>query len=891
MAISSASTRIFKAEDPVMETDLQLLAKVNTYQQEKFDEGEKSLQNEVNNWSLLANVAKPQDKDYINAKLNKLVSGIQNLGGVNLADPNNVNSLKSLGYNLYGDDNVMNPVVTTQKMTQLAQDIQTKTNGKNAKNYDPVYGEYLQNQYSKWLNDGQQGTSFNGPTALPEGSFDNYNKKVSDALAKLQPDINEAPQDSKDAALNYYQVSDKFIKKDRVEAAIDAVTSAGDRDVLSAHAWKSMRGLGDSDILALQNNEYSGKLKDLQDNYNFLQYQKSLATDFKQKQLFTTQMEQLDGAMNSIKKQQKGLPVLKPGQQLPDEVRQGLSDNLFYNSFKSQYGDARAYEQKKVELKSNAAAMFLQKQAQEDYWHGKNYDIKLKELDLKEQDLAIKEGELYAKLYGTAAGANGVYGKFGNLGGPAQNAPLSLVPVKGKDDAIVLSNNTITQADAVYTNAAKNFYEQGYNYLISKDPVLYGNFLKQDTEGNWVPKDAKSADIVNKGLQSFTQLYGNIANMSIKERDGLKLTNDDLELYKRSKELEETGLYKQQIQNITSDVFRKAGLDDPNVKTITIPFSNGTKATVTYAKLKEMIDKKDPLLETWQQGANIDIPSFSSGSMTGLPSAPTRYNSVNGAITAVNDYYDKSEVKKAWDDVSKTVNPYAQIVSLPKIKGKLPDEPAKIIADQITDPSAKKNVDLADIDINKVWTTYDPKTNEAHYRAEVRYRKASSGNTKNATGEKYTNVDLTDIVNKQFEAGGGWISNLYAKDNASVVYGLALQNEGKTPFDSKNNFQGALQTHGQGLLSHKYQILSVRDPKTKGVTGYKVSVAIPLGKDNSGNPKFQVMTVPNFLQDASGATTTFPANFDGVRAYMEAAFKDTDSAKDFYTRLGVPYNQ
>lgn len=939
MAISSASTRIFKAEDPVMETDLQLLAKVNEYQQQKFDEGAQSLQNEVDNWSLLSNVAKPQDKEYINGKLNSLVSGIKNLGGVNLADPNNVNQLKSMGYNLYADEKVMAPVVTTKKMNQLAQDISAKTNGKDAKDYDSVYGEYLMNSYQSWLNDGQQGTGFGGPTSLPQGSFDNYNKKINDELNKLQPDLNSIPQDDKDAALNYYQVGDKFIKKDRVKAAIDAVTSAQDKSVLTAHAWKSMRNFSDSNLIAIQGSSYDSKIKEAQDNINDLNYKKSLTTDFKQKQLFTSQIGQLQNSIQQINGQKQNLTKL--GTTLPKETRDELSSNLFYDSLKDQYGNARAYDQKTVELKSNSAAMFKVKQAQEDFWHGKDYDLKLKDFDLKNKEFdlktkaeAFKEQESFAKLYGISSGA------YGGLTGPSSNAPLSVVPVLGKDDATILGDKTITQADANYTATATKFYQQGYNYLMGKDPVLYENFLKQDPDGHWIPKDDKSTKIVNKALDSFKDLYGNIAGMSIKERNGLTLNDDDLSLFQQSQQLEEAGVYKDQIKDLTQGVFRAAGKDDPYSKTITVKLKGGINKTFTYAELKEMSDKKDPLLETLKanavQGAGLnhelqkqqddeisalnkrynigqrftteyqnklaairnkyDVSQLGKAKET-LVGIFSPYNSVDNAVNEVNNYYQGSDLDEAWKKFSETLNPYAQIVSLPKDKkGQINEQAAKILQDAIPDEKIKQDAALSDIDISKVWAKYDPETLSSQYMATIKYRRASGKpGSKEATGDKYVDVDLTNVVNQQQNAGGGWISGLYASDNEAVVAGLSLQKDGKTSFDPKTNFQGALQTHGNGLFTHKYQIVSVRDPKTNGVVGYKAFVAIPLGKDDSGKPKFQVIGVPNFSTviggDISGKVTTFPAVFEGVRKYLDLAFSTDQSTKDFYARLGIPYNQ
>jgi hypothetical protein len=462
MAISSASTRQFIAADPVMETDLQLLAKVNTYQQDKFDQGEKSLQDEVNNWSMLGNVAKDQDKQYINQKLNSVVGKIRNMGGVNLADPNNVNTLKSLGYNMYGDDNVMKPVITSRARQQLIQNIQTNTTGKNAKDYDSVYGEYLLHQYDDWLNDGKQGTGFNGPTSLPQGSFDGYTKKINDYVSKLKPDANDAPLDSKDADLNYYQVGDKFIKKERINAAIDANTSSQDRDILSAHAWKSTLGRSDADLIHLQASDYDSKIKDMQDNVNTLQYDKSLTGDFKQKQLFGSQIEQYNNAIKATNDKKAGL--LSQGPNLDKDSRQQLADNLFYNSFKDQFSASAAYDQKKVELKSNTAKIENLRIAKEDFWHGKNYDLQIKkdkdELAIKQGDLDIKkraedfkEDTAFMKYYGISNGS------YGPLNGPAQKAPLSLVTDLGKEGTVKLDNNTITQADANYTSASKNFYE------------------------------------------------------------------------------------------------------------------------------------------------------------------------------------------------------------------------------------------------------------------------------------------------------------------------------------------------------------------------------------------------------------------------------------------------
>lgn len=944
MAISSQSTRIFHAEDDVMETDLSLLAKVNEYQQDKYDVGTKDLQNEINNWAMLSNVAKPQDKDYINAKLNKLVGGIQQLGGVDLSDPNNVNSLKSLGYNMYGDDNVMSPVLTTRRMNALGQDIYSKTNGKNAKDYDNVYGEYLMNSYSDWLNDGKQGTKFDGPTALPQGSFDNYNKKVNETLNKLTPDINEAPQNANDA-LNYYQVGDKFIKKDRVIAAIDAVTSSGDRDIMSAHAWKGMQGLPDSYLVSLQKNSYDSKLKGLQDNYNDLQYQKANTNDYAQKELFTNQMGQIKDAIDGISKQKGSLPVLQDGQKLDSGTQKALRDNLFNDAFKEQYANAKAFEQKKVELKMNQGKAFQLKSDQTAWMFGKTYDLKVKDLEIKEKAEGLKEQANMLKMYGLYGMGAGQLGQMG-INGPAQTAPLSIIPNKGKDDATVVSDDVIKQADANYIAKSTDFYTKGYNYLMGKDSNLYGNFLVKDGDGNWVPKDDRAKEIVNKGLQSSVEMYGNVANMSIKERNGLKLSDDDLSLFTASESLQDAQLYKNQIKTLTDNVFTSAKLVPPSQQNTTIRLKDGTTRTMPYDKLKEMVDRHDPILYDpgtgliaqskdvipsakvneeiaalkkkifTKQSDNFDVEKnkqfqnqseeiqnkyekINKGGYSFFGNTSGE-NSATNAINEVNNYYNKDGVKDAWKTANKNFNVYGATKSLPKLKnGKPVEQLASYLATVIREqhPEVAGGVQNDDVDLLRIWSPYDATAkgeNKVKYMAEVRYQKGDGSDKegKDTKGDRIVNVDLTDQVMRDHNSSnGGFFGDLYPTDNTQVVYGMMLNNEGKTPLDAKNGYSDALQTHSSGLLTHKYQIVAMKNANN-GIDGYRVNVLIPKGKDKNGVPQFQNMPTVNFddLTPSSKAITYhFPANFKYVQDYMDDWFSTAEKSKEFYRRHGIPY--
>jgi hypothetical protein len=933
MAISSASTRIFHAEDPVMQTDLELLAKVDQFKEEQFQEGEKQLQGEINNWSMLSNVAKPQDRQYINGKLVDLVNKVNSLGGVDLSDPNNVNSIKNLGYSLYGDQNILNAVTTTRRMNALSQDIYTKTNGKNAKDYDSVYGEYLQNQYSDWLSDGKTGTGYNGPTALPQGSFNEYQKKLQDGLAKLTPDLNEAPQGDANA-LNYYQIGDKFIKKERVQAFIDANTNEQDRSILNAHAWKGFQGYSDNNLLQLQSNDYNSKIKSLQDTWNDLQHQKALSkNNWEQAELYTKQMTDVQNSIDQIKGQKGKLPVLGEGDALPKEYRENLQSSLFNTAFKEDMSNAWAFDQKKTELKTNTAEVERVRMGQSAYQFGKMYDIHLAELGIKEKELGIKQEEATVKLYG-------LYGMMG-LNGPAGTAPLSLVTTQGKDNATVVTNDAVQKADANYIKASTDFTTQSYNYLMSKDANLYGKFLIKDADGNWVPKDDRSTDILSKGIKSAVDLYGNIANMSVKERNGLKLSDDDQAFFDSSKNLKEAELYKSQIRDLSEQVYRNVGMQSPYSANITIRLKNGVTITKSAAELKEMEDRKDPLLDKWRELAKTE--DFEADKKAELDEASNRIfkngffgitsqerkdylkakediekkypsegffkslgrtigvgskNSVDNSLDRANAFYDNDDVKKGWENLSKTFNVYGAAPNLPKKDGKINDQLGKYLGGLVRTqhPEIASEVKDDDMDILKVYPVFDiNKSPESpvKYIAEVRYRKGA-GNKKDS-GDKPTTIDLTDQVMRDHQSTtGGMIGNLFPSDNAEIVYGMLLNNKGATPLDPKDNYTSALQTHSSGLLTHKFQIVTMRNPSTQGVDSYRINVLIPKGKDQNGVPQFQTVPVINFdpvAMNSKITTYNFPANFKYATDYMDSWFQSSERTKEFYKLHGIPYNE
>lgn len=892
MAISSASTRIYNAQDPILETDLDLLGKVNFYEQQKYEMGAKDVQDTINNWSLLADQAKPQDREYINNKLNRLVTGINNLGGVNLGDQNNVNQLKSLGYNIYGDQAIINATVTTKKLRTFMADGQAKLSGKNADKYDDTYFQYKLNDWNKWLNDGQTGSTYNGTTSLAEGSFKDYQKRMDDAVTKLQPDLDSAPIGTD--AINYLQVGSKFIKKDRIKELIKSQTTAQDYDIISAHAWRNLGGVEDDTLLKLTTDGYTNQVASMKSDYNNIKHNMELSQDFEQKQRYKDQLTQLSTAMKNVDGQKQNLFNQTNGKALTDDQRTGLRSNLYFDSYLDGYASAKSYQQNKTELKTNEGRKFQLQEARLGYQFNENqkrlkadYDLNVRKEDFNEQ---FKMSELGFAM--DLSQANGM-----GLRGPSAGLPLQIMPNLGKDDATVFSPETATTAQQQYNAVAHNFYTDAYN-IIGALPG-YQQYVTKNADGTFTPKDGDSQKVLDQAVLNKITIFDSISKLPLEERKPYEtqFTSDDQQLLLRYKQLKEADLYKGQVNELVDQAFAKKNLTSPNEAKVRLDFKNGPAEELTYAQLKDLSDqaKADPngaaalKIKTWKDNASVQYSDQGSigGTLSNVKESVVSLfgggepTTVEQAIKKVNDYYQEGD----WKGVSVDYNPYGKVVGLPKGKSGKVSSPLlqEYFANKVRDdnPKLAGDVNVNDVDIDKIWVQYDEKGTDSklRYKAEVKYKKGT-----NKVGDKLATVDLTSDVVRNPESA---VARMFPQDNTQLVYGLMLDKDGKTPFEANDDYRSALQTTSNPAYPLKYQIVSKTDPQTKAVEGYKVNVLIP-NRDKTGKVNYTIMPVRNAY---AGMSYDFPANFKSVQDYMDQYTKDENSINQFYQLHGIPTNK
>jgi hypothetical protein len=853
MAISSVS-RTYVAPDPVMETDLELLAKINTYQQTKFDAGSQALQQEVNNWSMMTQIAKPELRQYANEKLVNLVNGIKGLGGVKLSDPNNVNSLKALGYNIYGDQRIMDGIGTTMRMKALSADAQAKLSGKDAGKYDNTVSNYLMKGYQDWANDGDvENARYDGPTTLPMGNMNTINEKVQKYLKELKPDSDSAPSGDLQKSYGYFQVDGKWLKGNRIQEAIDAVVDQNDALIFRAHGWSALNNNSDAELKSKLGLVYDNTSASIKSTINDLQTRLNNASDAATKLNLTTLIAQQKQALAN-NEQEKNQWFSKP--QLGKEEREGIQESLFKNAWKSNVTNSYAYNQQKIDYKANMPLIFHDRmQIQAQQW-AKDYELRVADYELRKLKTEAEIGKM----------------NFGFGGG--SGLPYTQVPIT--DDANQQKNpvKMIDQFNSDYFNANYKYYSHLYNMLGAHDSKQ----RFENKNGEWIPKKEYTAQI-DKEVADLVNKLDNYSNLSESER----LEVDKL-LPTDPTELKSLFAYKSQITSLKA--FSKIAQNketeiiNAGIAKGTIPFDwRGIKVRVTN---KEGKSKDYPIQDLFALTTGPNAIYDDEATITGIPGAtyPKGFKmqgakgfKSDGWTPDIPDIFNVKTLKsyvnnlrtKAEDEYVKVGGKMFNSYSVPIPFTTLGKPQQEIIQKQLA--SQVNTEDVSSINPINGRIEYDFKTNTPRYKVAVEYKKI-----KGDTNKGPVEIDVTDMIN---QGGGGFgIHSAFPTSDISHVWGLTLASDGATPFVKTDNYRDAVRTTND---NYPFQVASVPN-SLNGTVGARVKIALPIG-----NGETVEVNVKNF----QNGSLLFPPDVDMVKRYLDTVLGTPEKKARFYKEHGL----
>lgn len=836
MPISSIS-KVVDTQDPILETDLELLAKVDTYEQSKFDAGTAALQDEVNKWAMMSNIAKPELKSYASQKINNLVNGINNLGGVNLSDINNVNSLKALGYNIYGDQRIVDGIATTQRMRALQTNSQAKLSGKDGDKYDATVATYLMKGYNEWTNDGNADNArYDGPVDIPQGNMNTINKKVTDYLKELKPDSDATPSGDLQKSYGYFQVDGKWLKGNRIEEAINAVTDENDSLIFKAHGWSALGSDTDNGLKSKLGLIYDNTSSSIKNQINYLQAELNQTTDAGRKIEINRLIGEQKFALET-NDNEKNAWYNKPV--LSSQEREGIQQSLYRNAWKSNIVNSYSYNQQKRELKANMPLIFHDRmQMQAEQW-ASDYNLRVADFEVRKQKTLF---DMQQELNKNAL-------SFSLNGGG--NLPLTQEPNTGKTNQEKSPQGFIDDINAKYFGLNTGYYQYLYNVMGSNDTKE----RFEQVNGLWKPKP-EYKDQIQSEIGLFSSKLDNYSNLTDEEKKQLNLpvSEDELkDIFNIRNQVNTYGAYKKMAEDKEDEAINNAlasgAIDfDWRKVLLTIGYNREQKTVGDVLALYKAGIYND---ETSIQGIGTK-PNSTEGYDLNITSIKALQKSVDGM---------RKDAEKSYEKVGGNMfNSYSVPIPFTSIPKPLQEIMQKQLAAKVG------NGDYTDIQPIKGQIVFNFQTGKPEYRVDVQ-----SGTSKKLKTET---IDVTDMVKT---SPGSGIGLYFPKSDISLIWGLNLSKNGSTPFSQQNDYKDALRTSAG---NYPYQIATITN-SLNGTTGLKVKVALPVGDGK---------TVEVNVKNLQNGTFTFPSSIEAVQQYLNDYLSTPELKERFYKEHGLTLN-
>jgi len=182
---------------------VEAMMRVGMYKQQKFDEGLKKIQDNIDNVAGL-DVVRPEDKEYLQSKLNQLGGQISNMAGGDFSNFSLVNSVNGMTNQIVKDPAIMNAVSNTAR---YKKDLTTVDKLQSEGEWAPSNQAAFQTDVNNWFQGGQDAT---------------YNANVS-PYVNVTKDATEIVE----ALAKKYTQNDVAVETDksgRVTGVYDAIT-------------------------------------------------------------------------------------------------------------------------------------------------------------------------------------------------------------------------------------------------------------------------------------------------------------------------------------------------------------------------------------------------------------------------------------------------------------------------------------------------------------------------------------------------------------------------------------------------------------------------------------------------------------------------------------------
>lgn len=423
--------------------DLGIFSQVMTTKQAKFDAGVAQVQggiNAVSNLDLYAS----EDKNYLNQKLNEVVSGVQSLGGQDLSDSSVVNKLSGIVGSVGADRRIIDARTDTVKIRNLESEQAARhkavMEGKKGVR-ESVANEFVENLgKQKYLEAKKQDPNarYTGPLQA-FSAFDNY-KFMQDSIKMMVPeDYNQFSTAANDTL--FKTTNGARLTKGKIMQNILSTLPEEGRQQFQRDSMYHFRNATDDEV----KDYYIGNTQREVDQLKFqIDHNKALGviTTDKEQTEYNQRLKELTATVD--KKRALAIQTLQSGN------REGLMFQAYTDKYIGSMADAASYDKQSVKYRDNTYRMFAEKLNQQTATDNRNFKLKEAEFKLevgKDQRDAFQQA-FDNNLKISEANADGfLLDAQGNLIGKSQfygqgkNAPKN-ADGSSKTDSEISTNTT-----------------------------------------------------------------------------------------------------------------------------------------------------------------------------------------------------------------------------------------------------------------------------------------------------------------------------------------------------------------------------------------------------------------------------------------------------------------
>lgn len=346
-----------------------------SYKQGNLDNNRQKLQALVDQYEAL-DVYKEVDKEYLQDRIGIIADMTNKYAMGDLSDPGLTSALRrNLGQVL--DDNVKNAVMSTRIFRAEEQEWAEKRT-KEPEKYSELNHAYALQASKPWRESQAVGEIYRGGGGFRE--YINVEKIITDKLPEIAERFKWTYiQDEEGNA--YFRIKGKYetVPREQVEAALNGMLDQKSIEQLKINAWGKYDSLPDQAIKQMYDAGINAQVTEYQSMASKLKSLNAAETNPQKKAQYEAQIKEFEAKAGAVKSNSF------------DRIgKQSAYTSLYMEEFKGNYLDAYSYGPRFVDSEINELdeatrdyELALKKEAREEEYAEKNYQLKLAQADAK----------------------------------------------------------------------------------------------------------------------------------------------------------------------------------------------------------------------------------------------------------------------------------------------------------------------------------------------------------------------------------------------------------------------------------------------------------------------------------------------------------------------------